>query len=128
MQAFLRAAEGIRTLDLLHGKQCGRSPAEPLSPCKSTTFRLCSSGPFARLSPANHGSLWTECGPEALGQALKLRLFTGRRRASNASGLAESAVRPDCSLHAASAISAVTIAASIAAHVWARRSRVRPGL
>ena len=24
MQAFLRAAEGIRTLDLLHGKQNGR--------------------------------------------------------------------------------------------------------
>jgi hypothetical protein len=24
-------------------------------------------GPFARLSPANHGSLWTQCGPEARG-------------------------------------------------------------
>jgi hypothetical protein len=38
MQAFSRAAEGIRTLDLLHGKQSLRQRRVTGSPCKWTVF------------------------------------------------------------------------------------------
>ena len=91
MQAFPKAAEGIRTLDLLHGKQCQRCPGDRLHPCKSSTFRRCTSGPSARLSPANHGSLWTEmwtraarARPEAavVHEAISRSLTRGRRSSS----------------------------------------------
>jgi hypothetical protein len=39
IQAFSRAAEGIRTLDLLHGKQNMLSPLGPEIPCKHTGSR-----------------------------------------------------------------------------------------
>jgi hypothetical protein len=32
-------------------------------------------GPLARLSPANHGSLWTECGPEGRGRTLSWKVL-----------------------------------------------------
>jgi hypothetical protein len=38
MQAFPKAAEGIRTLDLLHGKQSVRSPIAADFPCKPRGF------------------------------------------------------------------------------------------
>jgi hypothetical protein len=48
-RASCQAAEGIRTLDLLHGKQEGPCPAGQLHPCKSSTFRSC---PPAAVCPS----------------------------------------------------------------------------
>jgi hypothetical protein len=73
-----QAAEGIRTLDLLHGKQCLRSAAGPLSPCNQRSSDRKPWWRFSRLSPSNHGSLWTEQGPE---RQKKLLSSSRRRRA-----------------------------------------------
>jgi hypothetical protein len=45
MQAFLEAAEGIRTLDLLHGKQDPRLVFCVECSCKEAVFRTCRGAP-----------------------------------------------------------------------------------
>jgi hypothetical protein len=60
------AAEGIRTLDLLHGKQSVGFPFAPRFSCKRTGSPA--RGAIPRLSPPNHGSLGTEWAPERVGQ------------------------------------------------------------
>jgi hypothetical protein len=67
MQVFSEAAEGIRTLDLLHGKQKMRFPDSPEYPCKSRLLGRTPAPSNPRHSPRNHGDLWTECGPGRCG-------------------------------------------------------------
>jgi hypothetical protein len=63
MQAFLRAAEGIRSLDLLHGKQYLGFPLAPRFRCKRARSRPSRPFQIPRLSPRNHGGLGTQEAP-----------------------------------------------------------------
>ena len=62
MQAVSEAAEGIRTLDLLHGKQNVRSRAFPRKSCKTAISGVESLGGAYQVSPRNHGSFRTQTG------------------------------------------------------------------
>jgi hypothetical protein len=61
-QAFSRAADGIRTHDLLHGKQNPRRRCWPIRPCKSALFLRRAHRDDPRISPRDHGGLGTESG------------------------------------------------------------------
>jgi hypothetical protein len=69
------AAEGIRTLDLLHGKQLLRRRRLPRYPCKwaGSLWRAPADDP--RLSPRDHRGLGTESG---LGESEGGRALRGR--------------------------------------------------
>jgi hypothetical protein len=61
-QAFSRAAEGIRTLDLLHGKQNVTRCWLTRYCCKCAVSPSKAAADDPRLSPRNHGGLRTESG------------------------------------------------------------------
>jgi hypothetical protein len=63
IHAFSRAAEGIRTLDLLHGKQNMLSPLGPEIPCKHGVLGWDDHSAIPRLSPRDHGGLGTQWAP-----------------------------------------------------------------
>jgi hypothetical protein len=74
MQAFLEAAEGIRTLDLLHGKQDVGSRFGAHIPCKPAGSRLQVLFCDSRRSPRVHGGLGTEWAPADLRGGMTRRL------------------------------------------------------
>jgi hypothetical protein len=63
MQAFSQAADGIRTHDLLHGKQRVGFRFAPRFPCKRRVLRSEGRAPIPQLSPRDHGGLGTEWVP-----------------------------------------------------------------
>jgi hypothetical protein len=67
MQAFSEAADGIRTHDLLHGKQSVQPRSRTQSRWKQEVFELVGATRVPRLSPGNHGGLGTEWAPELAG-------------------------------------------------------------
>ncbi len=62
-QAFLRAADGIRTRDLLHGKQSAWFPLSADIPCKRAVPGPEPRSSIPRLSPGDHGGLGTQWAP-----------------------------------------------------------------
>jgi hypothetical protein len=63
MRPFFRAAEGIRTLDLLHGKQNGQRRFRTQSRWKQDIFDWWARSRVPRLLPGNHGGLGTRWAP-----------------------------------------------------------------
>jgi hypothetical protein len=59
-RAFLRAADGIRTLDLLHGKQNVGDGLGPELACKQVPSLLTRDAPECRDFTPIHGSLRTD--------------------------------------------------------------------
>src|SRR5215216_698480 len=64
MQAFQERLMGFEASTFCMASSCWGSVVEPLYLCESSTSHRGSSKAIPRLSPASHGSLWTECGPE----------------------------------------------------------------
>ena len=62
MQAFCEAAEGIRTLDLLHGKRNVGSRASQEKSCKMPVSELHAISDAFQLMPRNRGGFRTETG------------------------------------------------------------------
>src|SRR5215211_8319028 len=76
MQAFSEAVDGIRTHDLLHGKQSVRSPGVPGKSWKRAVSELLVAGDASQLLPRNRRGFRTETGLGPCGFGRRLRSRT----------------------------------------------------